>query len=84
MKKIIDSRFIQANREARWSIWLTLFYMLCWFLTAYFPDSQQGITGLPHWFELSCLFLPPLFVFLCWLMVKLKFKNIPLDDNNAD
>ncbi len=80
----MDSRFIQAHREARWALWLALAYMLGWILTAYLPDAEQGITGLPHWFELSCLFLPALFVFLCWLMVKLVFKNIPLDDKNAD
>ncbi|TFT44363.1 DUF997 family protein, partial [Proteus mirabilis] len=30
-------------------------------LTAYLPDNSVGLTGLPVWFELSCLFLPVLF-----------------------
>ncbi|MGY2911059.1 putative membrane protein YhdT [Ewingella americana] len=50
-----DSRFLQANREARWAFGLTLAYLLAWSLAAYLPDDKQGITGLPHWFEMACL-----------------------------
>jgi len=49
----IDQRFLQANREARWAFGLTLAYLLAWCLAAYLPDDKQGITGLPHWFEMA-------------------------------
>lgn len=79
----MEPRFIQAHKEARLALWLTLTYMALWYLTAYFPDSQPGITGLPRWFELACLVVPVLFIVLCWLMVKFLFKDMSLEDENA-
>jgi len=46
----MDKRFIQAHREARWTLGLMLLYLLVWSLVAYLPDSVSGITGLSHWF----------------------------------
>lgn len=80
----MDARFAQAHREARWALWLTLAYLLAWVATGYLPDSLLGITGLPHWFEMACLLLPLLFILLCWAMVRLIFKSIPLGSDNAD
>ena len=54
----MDKRFVQAHKEARWALWLTLLYLAAWLVTAYLPDSAIGITGLPHWFEMACLLLP--------------------------
>ncbi len=42
-----------------------------------------GFTGLPHWFEMACLLVPLLFILLCWAMVKLVFRDIPLEDDDA-
>jgi uncharacterized membrane protein YhdT len=75
-----DSRFLQANREARWAFGLTLAYLLAWCLAAYLPDDQQGITGLPHWFEMACLLVPLIFVLLSWLMVRVIYRDISLED----
>ncbi|HAI07010.1 MAG TPA: hypothetical protein DCM39_15060, partial [Pantoea sp.] len=38
--------------------------------------------GLPRWFELSCVFAPLLFIFLCWLMVRVIFRDMSLEDKN--
>ncbi|BDH44389.1 membrane protein [Salmonella enterica subsp. enterica serovar Choleraesuis] len=79
----MDQRFAQAHKEARWALALTLLYLAGWILAAWLPDSQQGITGLPHWFEMACLLLPLLFIGLCWLMIRKVFRNISLEDDNA-
>lgn len=80
----MDARFLQANREARWALWLTIAYLVLWIIAAYVPNSLQGVTGLPHWFEMACLLLPLAFILLCWAMVRLIFKDIPLGNNDAD
>lgn len=76
----MDKRFHQAHKEALWAVALTVLYLLGWVITAYLSDNDIGITGLPHWFELSCILLPVAFIMLCWGMVKFLFRNIPLDD----
>lgn len=77
-----DPRFIQAHKEARWAVWLTIAYLIAWTLAAYLPDAKQGITGLPHWFEMACLLVPLVFILLCWFMVRFIFRDIPLEDND--
>jgi len=79
----MDKRFVQAHKEARWALWLTLLYLFAWLLAAYLPDDVQGPTGLPHWFEMACLLIPLVFILLCWLMVKLFFRDISLEDDHA-
>lgn len=80
----MDKRFLQANREARWAFGLTVAYLLAWSLAAYLPNDAQGITGLPHWFEMSCLLVPLIFVLLSWVMVRVIYRDIPLEDTHAD
>ncbi|HEJ7250055.1 TPA: YhdT family protein [Serratia marcescens] len=80
----MEKRFIQAHREARWALGLTLLYLLAWGLAAYLPDSAVGVTGLPHWFEMACLLVPLLFIGLCWLMVRTVFRDISLEDSDAN
>ncbi|MEA7187530.1 DUF997 family protein, partial [Salmonella enterica subsp. enterica serovar Virginia] len=46
----MDARFVQAHKEARWALWLTLCYLAAWLVAAYLPGDSPGITGLPHWF----------------------------------
>lgn len=79
----MDKRFVQANKEARWALGLTLLYLIAWLLAAYLPDSTQGVTGLPHWFEMACLLIPLLFILLCWLMVRVIYRDISLEDDHA-
>jgi uncharacterized membrane protein YhdT len=73
----MDKRFVQAHKEARWALWLTLLYLAAWLVTAYLPDSTVGFTGLPHWFEMACLLTPLVFILLCWAMVKFIYRDIP-------
>lgn len=78
----MDKRFIQAHKEARWSFWLAVAYLACWLVTGRMSDNSPGITGLPHWFELSCLAIPVLFIVFCWLMVRSVFRDMPLGDDD--
>ncbi|KAA8999209.1 DUF997 family protein [Affinibrenneria salicis] len=80
----MDARFVQAHREARWALGLTLAWLAAWFAAAYLPGNTPGFTGLPHWFEISCLLLPLIFIVACWLMVRFVFRDIPLEDRDAD
>lgn len=77
----MDPRFIQAHKEARWTLWLTLAYLLVWTLAAWLPDAEPGFTGFPHWFELACLATPLLFILLCWAMVRFIFKPMSLKEH---
>ncbi len=79
----MDKRFVQANKEARWALGLTLLYLAAWLVAAYLPGNEIGFTGLPHWFEMACLLVPLLFILLCWLMVRTVFRDIPLEDDHA-
>jgi uncharacterized membrane protein YhdT len=29
----MDKRFVQAHKEARWALWLTLLYLAAWLVT---------------------------------------------------
>ncbi|AWK13439.1 YhdT family protein [Candidatus Fukatsuia symbiotica] len=80
----MDERFVQAHKEARWAFTLTLAYLVGWILSAYWPDDSIGITGLPFWFEIACIYLPLLFIVFCWLMVRFIFRDIPLGENDAN
>ena len=33
----MDKRFVQAHKEARWALWLTLLYLAAWLAAAYLP-----------------------------------------------
>ncbi|MGL4861100.1 MAG: YhdT family protein [Enterobacteriaceae bacterium] len=80
----MDTRYLQAHREARWALALSLMYMLGWAVSAYLPGEAPGITGLPVWFELSCLLVPLLFIVLCWLIIHLFFREISLESTHED
>ncbi|HGJ5882410.1 YhdT family protein [Arsenophonus sp.] len=80
----MDKRFLQSNKEARWSVFLTVAYLCSWIMTAYLAGEEMGITGMPLWFELSCLYLPLIFILLCVLMVKFIFKQMSLEDKDAN
>ncbi|MGP1871550.1 MAG: DUF997 family protein [Arsenophonus sp.] len=66
----MDKLFLQPNKDAYWSLFLTIAYLCSWIITAYFSCERKGIIGMPLWFELSCLYLPIIFIILCVLMVK--------------
>lgn len=80
----MTTRFQQAHREARWAVGLSLAYLISWVLTAYLPGTQPGITGLPLWFELSCLLSPLFFILLCKWMIQIIYRDITLEDDDAN
>ncbi|MDW4799091.1 DUF997 family protein, partial [Escherichia coli] len=50
----MDTRFVQAHKEARWALGLTLLYLAVWLVAAYLPGVAPGFTGFPRWFEMAC------------------------------
>lgn len=83
-----DSRFVQANREARYCTVLTLLYFGWWYVTAYglgdADPATYGFTlGMPDWFFYSCVAGPLAFCLLCWVMVARYFKTVSLEDQEA-
>ncbi|WP_392553071.1 YhdT family protein [Orbus wheelerorum] len=75
----MDKRYLQANKEARLSLYITLFYLVCWVLSAYCLGDKLGILGFPAWFEISCVLTPIAFILICYLVVKCRFKDISLE-----
>lgn len=71
----------QLNREAKWSIYLTLMYLAGWIIFAYFLPTRMGILGFPLWFEMSCIFLPILFTLIGMAVLKAVYQDIDLDAN---
>ncbi|WP_250555402.1 DUF997 family protein, partial [Escherichia coli] len=54
----MDTRFVQAHKEARWALGLTLLYLAVWLVAAYLPGVAPGFTGFPRWFEMACILTP--------------------------
>lgn len=73
------TRYKQANKEAKISLWLTITYLIAWIMSAYCISDKIEFLGLPVWFEISCIMVPIAFILLCWIIVKFQFKNISLD-----
>jgi uncharacterized membrane protein YhdT len=53
----MDKRFVQAHKEARWALWLTLLYLAAWLATAYFqvlsalPACRTGLKWPACWYR---------------------------------
>ena len=75
----LQQRYQQATKEARWALGLTLLYVIGWCLCAYLPKETHGPIGFPLWFELTCIYLPMLFIVVAYWLIKIVFQDIPLD-----
>lgn len=75
----LSQRYKQAAKEARWALGLAILYVIGWCICAYLPKGALGPIGFPLWFELSCIYLPILFVVIGYWIVKIVFLDIPLD-----
>ncbi|AVH34500.1 YhdT family protein [Vibrio fluvialis] len=82
------SRYRQAHREAFLAIALAVGYFIWWYVSAYgFSAPPQDTSmpalyfGMPLWFLLSCVIGPIVFTVLCAVMVKVFYRDIPLDVN---
>lgn len=73
----------QLHREARWALWLTLAYLAGWLGFAYFSPAGRGIFGFPLWFELACIFLPLMFTFAVYAVVKAVYRDLDLNAQEA-
>lgn len=73
----------QLNREAKWSLYLTVIYLAGWVIFAYFLPNSTGLLGFPLWFEMSCIVLPILFILISMVALKTVYKEIDLDTNTG-
>ncbi|WGY44877.1 YhdT family protein [Vibrio sp. ABG19] len=76
----------QAHKEALLAIALAVGYFIWWYISAYgFSAPPEETTlpelywGMPLWFLLSCVIGPIVFTCLCAVMVKVFYRDIPLD-----
>ena len=74
-------RYKQAAKEARWALGLSVLYVIGWCLCAYLPKSTTGPIGFPLWFELSCIYLPILFLVIGYWVIKIVYLDISLEIN---
>lgn len=84
-----DWRYAQANREASLSFAAYGLYFLWWYVCAYGlgsgdPAEYSYVFGLPAWFFYSCIAGYPLLSLLLWVMVRLFFREMPLDEDSPD
>ncbi|MFV0421074.1 YhdT family protein [Oleidesulfovibrio sp.] len=89
MKKKRDQRFIQANKEAVFALGVYALYFLWWYFCAYGmgdgdPEQYNYVLGLPEWFFYSCIVGYPLITLVLWGIVRLFYKEMPLDDTTED
>lgn len=81
---MMKQSFMQANREAFMTLGLYLLFFLWWTVTAFgfgsgHPDEYSYILGLPAWFFLSCLVGWPVITLLLWVVIRVGFRDVPLD-----
>lgn len=74
----------QLMREARWSLWLTVFYIIGWVGLGYFSPDGRGPLGFPIWFEFACIYLPIFFAIITFVVVKAVFKPVDLEGEDHE
>ncbi|WP_010651886.1 YhdT family protein [Oceanobacillus massiliensis] len=80
-----DKRFKIAGKEALIGVGLVLFNFIWWFGFAYGlgskdPSEYNYILGFPAWFFYSCILGFIVMVILIWIVLKLFFTDLPLED----
>lgn len=76
----------QINKEAIITAILYIFYFCWWYYFAYlYSDSEnvqnfKYILGLPEWFFYSCVLGLVVINFLVFIVVKIFFKNVSLEE----
>jgi uncharacterized membrane protein YhdT len=85
--RIPDETAAQSRKEALLTLGVYLLYFLWWYAFAYGlgdgdPAGYSSVLGLPAWFFYSCVLGYLVFSLLLWLVVRLFFKDIPLDDES--
>lgn len=80
----LQQRYKQAAKEARWTFGLTILYVIGWCVCAYLPENTAGPLGFPLWFELSCIYLPILFIVVAFWVIQIVFQHIDLENNKEE
>lgn len=80
----LSQRYKQAAKEARWTFILTILYVIGWCVCAYLPENTAGPLGFPLWFELSCIYLPILFIVVAFWVIQIVFQHIDLENNKEE
>ncbi|NJB66411.1 putative membrane protein YhdT [Desulfobaculum xiamenense] len=88
-RKSRDWRHAQANREALFALGIYGLYFVWWYVCAYGmgdtdPEQYTYLLGLPAWFFYSCILGYPLVTILLWIVVRLFFRAMPLDDEPGE
>jgi len=84
-----NKRYRQADREALFTLGAYAFFFLWWTLFAFGlgsgdPEQYAYVMGMPAWFFYSCVLGYPVVTVVLWVVVKALFKDMPLDDPDAD
>ena len=82
-----NNRYKQANKEALITLGLYLFFFLWWLGFAFGlgsgdPQDYDYVFGLPEWFFYSCVLGYPVITIILWVVLRLFFKEVPLDTVN--
>lgn len=80
----LQQRYKQAAKEARWTFGLTILYVIGWCVCAYLPENTAGPLGFPLWFELSCIYLPILFIVVAFWVIQIVFQHFDLENNKEE
>lgn len=88
-KESRDWRIAQANREALYALGAYALYFVWWYVFAYGlgdsdPEQYTYVLGMPSWFFYSCIVGYPLITLLLWAIVRCKFKDMPLEEENEE
>jgi uncharacterized membrane protein YhdT len=88
-KRPCPARFAQARKEALWILVLYLGYFVWWYAFAYGlgsgdPENYSYVLGFPAWFFYSCIAGMPVITIALWLIVRLCFRDMPLDEYLSD
>lgn len=80
-----NKRYRQADREALITLGVYVFFFLWWTFFAFGlgggdPEEYSYVMGMPAWFFYSCVAGYPVVTFVLWIVLKLFFKDMPLDD----
>lgn len=81
----MDKRFKIAHREALIGVALVVINFAIWYGFAYGlgsgdPTQYTYVLGLPAWFFYSCIAGTVFMIVLIWIVMKVFFKEVPLDD----
>lgn len=80
----MSKRYKQADKEALITLAVYLFFFLWWTVFAFSlgagdPAEYSYVFGLPAWFFYSCVLGYPVISLILWIVLKLFFKEVPLD-----